>query len=675
MRIVAKLPVKVREIENVWVPVGNTGQRMAARIWMPDGAEKNPLPAILTYLPYRKRDSTRAGDDPMHRYFAGHGYVCLRVDMRGSGDADGLMDDEYAAQELNDGKELIRWIANQPWCSGKVGMIGSSWGGFNGLQIAALGPPALKAIITNCSTDDRYTDDMHYMGGCLLNDTLDWGSSFFARLHRPPDPEISGPDWRKKWQERLDQLALPLATWIRHQRRDAYWKHGSVDEDYGAIQCPVFATGGWMDGYSNAIPRLLANLKVPRRGLIGAWAHKYGHQGVPGPAMGYLQECLRWWDYWLKGIATGIMDEPMLRAFMQEAVPPRGDYAECPGRWIAEPAWPAPAIKPKRYFLNLGGTLGARAGKAVTLTHVSEQSIGLAGGEWCPHGIGGYGPQYPTDQREDDVRSLVFETAPLDRPVEILGQPRVTLALAVDRPVAYVAVRLNDVHPDGRVSRATFGVLNLTHRDGHETPKPMPKGRRVTVTVPLNDIAYAFRAGHRIRVAISTTYWPMVWPAPEVVTLMLTTGLGSLELPVRPRRPIDAKVRFKAPEQGPPMAKTVVEPPSFHRIIERDVGKGTVTVRAEENDGSAIIGDTGVEIGRWVKETIRITEGDPLSAETEMGSVFTYAKGAWNTKVHGRCRLRATKDTWLLSADLDAWEGDRKIFCRHLDVPIKRDLV
>ena len=173
------------------------------------------MPAILTYLPYRKRDSTRAGDDPMHRYFSGHGYACLRVDMRGAGDSDGLMDDEYAAQELGDGKALIAWIAAQPWCTGKVGMIGSSWGGFNALQIAALRPPALAAIVTNCSTDDRYTDDMHYMGGCLLNDSLDWGSSFFARLPRPPDPEISGPDWRRKWQARLEQCALPLAVWLR----------------------------------------------------------------------------------------------------------------------------------------------------------------------------------------------------------------------------------------------------------------------------------------------------------------------------------------------------------------------------------------------------------------------------------------------------------------------------
>ena len=241
--------------------------------------------------------------------------------------------------------------------------------------------------------------------------------------------------------------------------------------------------------------------------------------------------------------------------------------------------------------------------------------------------------------------------------------------------MAFVAVRLNDVFPDGRVSRVTFGVLNLTHRSSHEYPTPVPVGKRLRVRVPLNDIAYAFKTGHRVRVSISTTYWPMVWPAPEPVTLRLTTGASVLDLPVRPRRPIDAKVRFAPPEQGPPMAKVVVEPPTSIRIIERDVVKGAVTVRAEENEGRAVIVDTGVEMGRWVDERLTITEGDPLTAETEMGSVFTYAKGDWQTKVSGRCTLRATRTQWLLSADLEAWEGEAKIFSRHLDVPIPRDLM
>jgi putative CocE/NonD family hydrolase len=288
---------------------------------MPVDADEDPVPAILEYIPYRKRDFTSARDEPMHRYFAGHGYAAVRVDMRGSGDSDGVLADEYLAQELADGAEVIAWLARQPWCTGVVGMMGNSWGGFNALQVAALRPPALKAIITSCSTDNRYSDDMHYMGGCLLNDTIDWGTTFFSLLPRTPDPELVGDAWRQMWVHRLNGIVQPIEPWLEHQTYDAYWKHGSVCEDYSAITCAVFAVGGWLDGYSNAIPRMLANLSCPRLGLIGPWAHMYPHQALPGPGIGFLQEALRWWDHWLKGASTGIMQEPMLRAFCGEALP------------------------------------------------------------------------------------------------------------------------------------------------------------------------------------------------------------------------------------------------------------------------------------------------------------------------------------------------------------------
>ena len=158
---------------------------MAARMWMPESAAVNPVPAIVEYLPYRKRGGTEARDALTHPYFAGHGYVCLRVDIAGNGESDGLMFDEYTAQELADGVEVIDWVAQQPWCSGQVGMMGISWGGFNALQVAALQPAALKAIITLCSTDDRYSDDIHYKGGCLLNENLGWGATMLAYSSTP----------------------------------------------------------------------------------------------------------------------------------------------------------------------------------------------------------------------------------------------------------------------------------------------------------------------------------------------------------------------------------------------------------------------------------------------------------------------------------------------------------
>ena len=288
MRIAEAFPREVREIETVWIEMPD-GCRLAARIWLPDDAEQSPVPAILEHLPYRRRDYTRLRGDEMHRYFAGHGYAGVRVDIRGSGDSDGILEDEYLQQELDDAVAVIDWLAKQSWCTGLVGMTGISWGGFNALQVAALGPPPLKAIITACSTDDRYADDIHYMGGCLITENLEWASTMFGFNSRPPDPEVVGERWREVWLERLERAEPWIVEWLAHQRRDELWKHGSVCEDFAAITCAVYAVGGWADGYSNAIPRLLAGLSCPRKGLIGPWSHAWPNGAKPGPTIGAAQ--------------------------------------------------------------------------------------------------------------------------------------------------------------------------------------------------------------------------------------------------------------------------------------------------------------------------------------------------------------------------------------------------
>jgi putative CocE/NonD family hydrolase len=153
-------------LENEWIPLSD-GRRLSARIWMPDSARKKPAPAILEYLPYRKRDGTAQRDESTYPSFARAGYVGVRVDISGTGESDGDWDDEYSARELADGCEIIEWIASQPWCDGNLGMMGISWGGFNSLQIAALQPEALKAVISIGTTVDRYNDDIHYKNGCF----------------------------------------------------------------------------------------------------------------------------------------------------------------------------------------------------------------------------------------------------------------------------------------------------------------------------------------------------------------------------------------------------------------------------------------------------------------------------------------------------------------------------
>jgi putative CocE/NonD family hydrolase len=671
MKIVTEFPRKVREIENTWIALAD-GCRLAARIWLPEDAERSPVPALLEYLPYRKRDFTSVANSQMHGYFAGHGYASVRVDRRGSGDSDGLMFDEYLQQELTDGAEVIAWLAKQPWCTGRVGMFGNSWGGFNALQVAALRPPALKAIITSCSTDDRFADDMHYMGGCLLNDNLMWGSTAFSFMARPPDPVLVGERWREMWMQRLENSESLVATWMKHHRRDAYWKHGSVCEDFGAIQCPVYAVGGWADGYSNAIPRLLAGLKVPRKGLIGQWAHAWGFRAVPGPAMGMLQEAVRWWDHWLKDKNTGIMDEPMLRVWMQEPVPPKSFYAERPGRWVAEASWPSENIGSRRWHLN-AGSLDGEAAAERTLTHASPVTIGEGSGECCPYG---YQAEMPSDQREDDGNSLCFDSEPLKEGFEFLGAPMVTLDLAVDKPVAQICVRLNGVAPDGASTRLTYAVLNLTHRSSHEHPQAMVPGKRTRVTVELNDVAQAVPAGHRLRVAISTGYWPLMWPAPEPVMLTVFTGASTLDLPVRAPREEDRKLRpFDPSEAAAAEARVEKRPYQRNRRHSRDMITGEHVIEAVKDRGRTLISKIDLEYSGGGRERYVIRSGDPLSAKAVSLYSITHGRGPWQVAIETETTVTATKDAFLVTAKLEAFESGVRVFSKTWDDRIRRELI
>ncbi len=677
MRIVTDFPRRVME-EETWIPLPD-GTRLGARIWRPVDAERHPVPAILEYLPYRKRDLTATRDVQVHPYWAGHGYAGVRVDIRGTGESDGVLTDEYLPQELDDGLVILEWLAAQPWCTGDVGMVGISWGGFNGLQIAALRPPQLKAVITLCFTDDRYADDIHHMGGCLLGDNLSWASTMFDGNACPPDPALVGERWREMWLERLDGSGLWLAQWLAHQRRDAYWKHGSVCEDYSRIQCPVYAISGWADGYCNAVFRLLEGLEVPRKGLVGPWAHKYPHLGVPGPAIGFLQEALRWWDQWLKGEETGIMDEPMLRLWMQESVPPSARYEERPGRWIAEPDWPSPNIQPWALRLTRGHGLLPEAAvdgddPEATLDIRSPLSVGLYAGKWCSYNAP---PDLPHDQRDEDGGSLIFQTARLEAPLEICGAPLVELTLAADQPVAMVALRLSDIGEDDKATRVSYGLLNLTHRDSDEHPEPLVPGQRYRVRIPLKHIAQQFPAGHAIRLALSTSYWPLAWPAPRPARLTVWPAESRLLLPWRePRQQEDAAVRaFADPEGAPPLAKTLLQPTQETWRVIRDLANDETMLEVIHDEGRYRIDDIDLEIAARVTERYGYSYGnyDSLSGWTEWQRSFK--RGDWEVHTLTRTLLTSDPEAFRIRATLDAWEGDTRIYARTWDETIPRDLV
>jgi predicted acyl esterase len=436
---------------------------------------------------------------------------------------------------------------------------------------------------------------------------------------------------------------------------------------YGDITCAVYAIGGWADAYTNAIPRLLEGLTCPRKGLIGPWAHNYPEEGVPEPAIGFNQECLRWWDYWLKGIDTSIMDEPMLRSYILEGIPPAPTQVTWPGKWVADTAWPPPTITNYQLLITNNG-LSKTPSPEFQLAALGAQANGLNSGVWCAYGLPG---DFPPDQRNDDALSLCFDSAPLDSSLDILGFPEVTLTVSVNQPNALIAVRLCDVSPTGSSALITRGLLNLTHRDSHEHPSPVEPGKRYTVTVKLNAIGYSVAQGHRIRVAVSPTYWPFAWPSPKPVTLTLFTG--HLNLPIRSPQPADEILKpFEPPEISTPLALKTLRAPNRKREIQRDVISGAHTL-VDHNDAGCLRYPDGLGYDNDMTDTYTIVEGDPLSAMVRCERSAELRRGDWRTRIQTSSVMTSDATTFRVTNSVDAYEGETRIFSKTWTFTAPRD--
>jgi putative CocE/NonD family hydrolase len=648
------------------------GVRLAAKLWLPDIAKKERVPTIIEVLPYRKRDIYAPRDAMHHRYFAGHGYACMRVDIRGSGDSDGVQGVFATSDETEDTLHVLQWIAKQPWSDGQVGMFGISWGGFQGITTAARAPAELKAVIAQSYAPDRYRYSQVYRGGAVLLRSIRWSSQLFGYKSRPPDPVTVGKRWRDMWIERLESNAPQIGTAFKHQTYDEYWRARAID--HSKIKAPFFAVSGWADGsYVGSVLESLTKLDVPCKGLIGPWGHRFAHLGMPGPAIGFLQESLRWYDQWMRGKDTGVTRDPKLIAWMPQAVPPKVFYPESPGRWIAEADWPSPRVKPQRFYLNGGGVLGDRAARAGKVTGKSPQTLGLSVGELMPWFQHGPSPELPGDQRADDGQSIAFDTAPLAKDLEILGGASAELLLSVDRPIAFVCVRVCDVARDGASTRVTYGVLNLTHLGGaHKVTKLVP-GRQYKVSVPLIDTAYSFAAGHRIRVALSTTYWPLIWPSPDPVTLTVATGKSALVLPVRPRARGDAKPpKFKAPESAPAFTRTTLIPGGRNRSIHQDLGTGETMVSITDSSGRNRYDDIDMIAEARSTERYRVVEDEPLSATADVAWTWEFEREGWCVRTESRTHVSCTRREFIVRATLEAYEGDEQVFMRAFEERVPR---
>ena len=545
-----------------------------------------------------------------------------------------------------------------------------------GLQLPADGraPAARAAGGRAClASDDRFADDVHYRGGLVLPmDMVHWSTCMLGWQARPPDPEVVGDRWRSMWLERLDQPPW-IANWMAHQRRDEYWRQGSVRDDYSRIACPVLCVAGWTDGYTDAALRLMEGLDVPRRAIIGGWGHNDPVHAAPGPPVGILGELVRWWDRWLKGIPNGIDAEPMVVAWMQHSVRPAANLATRPGRWVGEQRWPPPDLELRP--LHLGdGVLGERPGDGSGwLEAASVQTVGLDGGAWCADGNSA---DLSLDQRGDDACSLSFTSDPLEQPIEILGFPEARLVLRVDRPAAMVSARLCELRGDQTSLLVTRGQLNLCHRESHADPVPVPPGEELDVVVPMDSIAHRFEAGSRIRLSISPCYWPLAWPSPEQVTLGVRYGTGArLVLPVRTDRPEDASLRqLDPPEEPPPLEVEVLSPgPPGSRSITRDLATGRSELAFDWDLGGLRRLPNGMVYEDTSLARYSIVEGAPLSAAVEVQNTAVSGRGDWRVRIRARGVMTSTATHFLVSSELEVQEGDTRIAARSWTHEFPRD--
>lgn len=645
------------------------GISLSARVWMPKAAMAQPMPAILEILPYRKRDGTAARDATTHAEFCQHGYVCLRVDLRGCGESEGLFDDEYSEQELSDIEDTLGWIAKQPWCSGAIGMMGISWGGFNGLQVAARRPAALKAVISMCTSVDRFADDIHYKGGCHLTENVGWAATAMSWFSMPPDPALAGQNWRDIWLERLEHIPFLLSDWTRHSSRDDYWKHGSVCEDFSQIEAPVLCLGGWHDGYRNTPIKLLQGATSgPVKAIVGPWNHKYPHIAAPEPRIDFISECLRWWDKWLKDIPNGADTDPDYRVYVMDGVAPKTSYETRPGQWLAFSNWPAPQITQTAYAFG-AGTLDTLATTELTepVTVQTNPTCGRGTGEYFPFG---FGPgELPGDQQRDDALSACFDTAPLSEPTTVLGAATVQMSLASDTSFGQIAVRLCDVAPDGSSTLISFGLLNLKFRDGFDVAQPLTPGQNYPITLDLDQAAYVIPAGHRMRIAVSPSYWPFMWPERGDVTLSIASG--QLQLPaLQDDTGLQWSMPAAKPGKAPPLK--VTRPGTEQKQLTHDNGRDRLVIHGDDGEVENL--EHGLRTSSTMTEVWSIDHDDVTSASAQIDWEHALIRDEISVSTSLETRMHCDKDAFYLSMRLRAHEGEHCVFERDFFDTVPRDV-
>jgi predicted acyl esterase len=565
-------PIYEFEIIRDWL-IMEDGVRLSATLFKPIARQVDEkFPVLFEFLPYRKDDSFYLRDYPLYSYFARRGYVAVKVDIRGTGSSEGLVPPrEYSEIEMEDAVACIRQLAQAAWSNGNVGMWGISWGGFNAIQVAMRCPPELKAILAMDATDDLYHDDIHFIDGAFHIDQYELSIDTDLGLPRWPDYIFDDAYFKNRFN------AYPwFLTYINQQKDGEFWRRNSLRWNYPAIQIPVYLIGGLLDGYRDSIPRILENMDVPMKAVIGPWPHAWPDNGVPGPNYEWRHEAVRWWDYWLKGKDTGIMEEPRFAVYVRDSHLPDVHMQTTPGHWRYE-EWPIQRTEWMTLYPDKNHLMRLSPGESLVDRLRYVPSSGIAALYWWGDPTG--------DMRKEDAESLVYDSEKLGDSVEIIGFPLVRLRVSSDAKLAHWIVRLEDVHPDGSVSLVTGGLLNGAQRNSRLFPEYLTPGEVYELEFPLHFTTWTFRPGHRIRLAVSNALFPMIWPTPYPMTTQLFMGRDttSLELPVIPfaQRPIP---NFFPPEprEERPDARPMESPGwPYKHTVTRDLDRSTTTVELE----------------------------------------------------------------------------------------------
>jgi len=633
----ANAPLKLID-ELVRIPLPS-GRVLAARLWRPEGVTR--VPAILDLSPYRAFDVFRPLEEPLLPWWAEQGYAVLAVDTAGAGGSTGLLADEYLPTEIDDAVAAVAWAADQPWCDGAVGLSGLSWAAFTAIRAAGRKPKALKAMVLGGVSDDGWTTDIQNLGGQSYAARVDWAGVMLMFNALPPDPQQFGEGWRAAWLKRLDANRPWIIPWLSHPERDAYWQGKAAP----AGDTPLLLYSGWADKYATSVLRIAAAWKGPVRTIIGPWEHVTPTTATRGPRIGFLQEALRWWDKWLKGRETGVMDEPALRYWRGD--PDRKGGLEH-GVWRGV-SWPLSNLRSVQFHWSDGPRqLAPRPSTPSTLAADLYED---APGPWPADGA--------------------LLTPPAEADAEVV-MPVLRCRLMSDRAGGLLVARLLDVAPDGQAVRMTTGALNLAFHDGGGRVDPPRAGAWIDVTLPFQAIAWNLKKGHRVGLLLSADGWPTLWPGRAGATLTLDVPRLELSLPhtsfdsvdVRPFEPaVTSTGAAMGPAKWLDAAKETLLP------------TGLAGAAAQAPDAFAYhLAATGTDYRLASRFELALTDGGRQAAAAKVYRA-AFERPGWSIRVNTRLVVRSEPNAFRVAWTVQATENGASVFDRSGETLVPRSAV